>query len=779
MGVVRGEMQLDRETLTSKMNLIGRCMALMLVLLASMPVCAADSPVPTSEPPLASAQERVIIRADGFIQLLAGGQEIIAQDGVEVHYQDIRIYADELHYAAQESLAHFSGHVQMEQDGQYIQGTSIQYDFKNQKSQIDQARAVITEPGLKGDVYIQGDIETAEDDIFIHGGSATTCDLERPHFHLQAGELEIYPGDRMIIRNVSYWEGRIPLFYWPYLVIPLGRESAFELPQIGYSPSEGWFIKTAYNYYRDAESYGKLHLDYMQKKGIGTGVAHTYADGGDAGKGEIFVYRLRNPQTGITTWEGDWQQTWQLNPQLKVELGTGYWLQPEQGLADDQWNLKPRIKLTGNSETAAYTVKGEHRRFNDGDLTTETELDWSYRQKLGDIWQLTSKGQGLQLGPEDTRGSYLLYDHNLQRTTAQDQFQLKLQQDVHPALRGRKYTSFTWETLQRLPEVTWQSRGWSILDGRLPVQMRAGAGYYRETYPKKPGLAGTKLQLEGGIAGKRFNWGPKAYVTYDASVELDAYRGLSSFQTEADGPSVADNSMVDMSRMVLLSRPRLVLRPLDPLTLEVAYKDQWVLGTSPFLFDELKNSENLSGRLSWRTPTFGASIGTGYDFWSGTYNDLVGQVHIRPSKQYELNVWANYSIEEDAWQSARGAIHLMPSDDVFLRFASTYSFIHDSWDYLDGQLQIALPNRWRFEYVAGYSGVREEWTKSSAMLALDLHCRELRFRYDQLNGAVWLEYSINAFPQTRISMGGTEQLDFKVDGLADLVSQVSRSAGGD
>ena len=80
--------------------------------------------------------------------------------------------------------------------------------------------------------------------------------------------------------------------------------------------------------------------------------------------------------------------------------------------------------------------------------------------------------------------------------------------------------------------------------------------------------------------------------------------------------------------------------------------------------------------------------------------------------------------------------------------------------------------------MAGYSGAKEQWTKSSAMLALDLHCRELRLRHDQLNKTVWVEYSINAFPRTSLAMGGGDQWDVKVDGLPDLISQVYGSLGG-
>ncbi|NMB12490.1 MAG: LPS-assembly protein LptD [Firmicutes bacterium] len=749
-----------------KLCLVLACLTLMFAFSASTLV-AADS------------DERVVVRAEGLIQILAGGKEIIAQDGVQIHYRDMVIYSDWLHYATEENLALFSGHVQIEQGGQYVQSENLEYDFKHQKAKIGEAKAVVVGEGLKGDIYVRGEtIETEADAIFIHGGKVTTCDLDHPHFYLQAGELEIYPDDKMVIRRVSYWEGRIPLFYWPYLVIPLGRESSLELPQIGYSPSEGWFIKTAYNYYRGPESYGKLHLDYMQKKGFGTGVDHTYYDRGSAGKGQVSIYRLHNPQSDITTWEGDWSHSWQLNPEVKVELGTEYWLQPAVGQAEDKWELEPSIKLAKNGKTETYTLKGEHRRIQANQFSTETELDWKYRRRLSDTWQLSSSGHFLGMGPEDSTGSYVLYDHNLLRTTANNQLSLRLEQDVHPALRGKRYTSFTWETLQRMPEITWQSRGWSLLDGRLPAYLKVGAGHYRETYPKELGLEGNKLSLEGGIATRRFNLGPKAYVTYDGSIELDAYKSLVSYQDTDNGRLVLDTPEADMSRVVITSYPRLVVRPLDPLTLDFSYKDQWVIGSSPFLFDELKNSETLSGRVSWRTPTFGASIGTGYDFWSGTFNNLAGQVHLRPDERYELNVWASYDLEDDTWQSARGMISLMPWDNLFLRAGTSYSFTHEKWDSLDGQVQITLPHRWRFEYVAGYSGVKEEWTKSSAMLALDLHCRELRFRYDQLNGTAWVEYSINALPQTRLTMGAGDQLDVKVDGLADLISQVSQSAGG-
>ena len=65
-----------------------------------------------------STDERVVVRAEGSIQIMAGGKEIIAQDGVQIQYRDMVIYSDWLHYLARENIAQFRGHVQIEQEGQ-------------------------------------------------------------------------------------------------------------------------------------------------------------------------------------------------------------------------------------------------------------------------------------------------------------------------------------------------------------------------------------------------------------------------------------------------------------------------------------------------------------------------------------------------------------------------------------------------------------------------------------------------------------------------------------
>lgn len=43
-------------------------------------------------------------------------------------------------------------------------------------------------------------------------GVLTTCDLSEPHYHLAVNKLEIYPGNKMVIRGVRFYEGSCRCF---------------------------------------------------------------------------------------------------------------------------------------------------------------------------------------------------------------------------------------------------------------------------------------------------------------------------------------------------------------------------------------------------------------------------------------------------------------------------------------------------------------------------------------------------------------------------------------
>ena len=55
----------------------------------------------------------------------------------------------------------------------------------------------------------------------------TTHDSSKPDFQLRATTVRIYENDRVIMQNVTFYVGRVPIFYWPYVYQSLDDAFSF------------------------------------------------------------------------------------------------------------------------------------------------------------------------------------------------------------------------------------------------------------------------------------------------------------------------------------------------------------------------------------------------------------------------------------------------------------------------------------------------------------------------------------------------------------------------
>lgn len=125
----------------------------------------------------------------------------------------------------------------------------------------------------------------------VKNGELILCDSDVLPVSLKAREMVVYPDQVAILRGVTYYEGRLPLFYWPTLIVPLDGTGSAEfvgLPQVGYSSVEGLYLKTAFPYYQ-TNSFGKINLDYYTNMGKGVGLDHYY---NLLGQGLISAYTI-------------------------------------------------------------------------------------------------------------------------------------------------------------------------------------------------------------------------------------------------------------------------------------------------------------------------------------------------------------------------------------------------------------------------------------------------------------------------------------------------------
>ncbi|GAH96239.1 unnamed protein product, partial [marine sediment metagenome] len=102
----------------------------------------------------------------------------------------------------------------------------LTYNWKTKKIILLRLEGELTGESIKGKVYYQGEkMENFPETVEIAGGSFTTCELEEPHYHIVAKEMIIYPKDKIIARNVSWYEGKIKIITLPYFLIFLDRKT--------------------------------------------------------------------------------------------------------------------------------------------------------------------------------------------------------------------------------------------------------------------------------------------------------------------------------------------------------------------------------------------------------------------------------------------------------------------------------------------------------------------------------------------------------------------------
>ncbi|GAG33227.1 unnamed protein product, partial [marine sediment metagenome] len=151
---------------------------------------------------------------------------IIAKDGVHLKYQDIEIKADYLKINLTTNLLFASGEVLFKQDETETNCEELTYNWETKKIILLRLKGELTGEGIKGKIYYQGEkMENFPETVELTEGGFTTCELEEPHYHIVAKEMIIYPKDKIIARNISWYEGKIKIITLPYFLIFLDRKT--------------------------------------------------------------------------------------------------------------------------------------------------------------------------------------------------------------------------------------------------------------------------------------------------------------------------------------------------------------------------------------------------------------------------------------------------------------------------------------------------------------------------------------------------------------------------
>lgn len=228
---------------------------------------------------------KVEIQADS-LEYVKGESKIIAKGNVSLSYQETQLNSDYAELETDTKKAFARGHAVVYQNGTATaHGEEVHYDFNNRSATFGDGR-LYSFPWFTSGTDVSQPKQNVK---VIKGGTLTSCNLERPHYLIRSKKITVYEGDKMIARNVTIYALGRPIFWVPFMMIPLQRTNFPLAVNTGYNSKYGYFIEVSKGFSVLKQLWGKWHTDWRSKRGFGAGVSFSY-DYGRKARGTLDLY---------------------------------------------------------------------------------------------------------------------------------------------------------------------------------------------------------------------------------------------------------------------------------------------------------------------------------------------------------------------------------------------------------------------------------------------------------------------------------------------------------
>ncbi len=740
-------------------------------------------------------------------------QQATAKGNVVAEWGDNRLTCDEVFVDFAEGYLQATGNVYLVQGDAGFRSDEIKYYFEKEKVIVFDARGTFVTEEVEGYVYLHSKkIEGERDELFFDEARVSTCDHDVPHYYLRSPHVEVYPGDRLIARHVSFWElsGRLPLLYWPYLYISLKDREQRITPDIGYSTLRGYFIKLTYNYFWD-NSYGNVLFDIYSRTGLAGGIQHFYLDRGDD-LGRLYFYIQQDrADAGLPLWEAQWEhrQETPFDGRVGAEIGVQYFSEDKVDFDTSLgWRGEggPLTLDAGLDLEATYLFGEEENRWDDLEPVIEGNLnfrpDWPIGMRLGlegevegTYLYLDEQYRWRKLEPEiksrlefrpdwpgglrlnlgvDLEGVFEYLDDDYEWTELESSSTGRIDYRLSPRHRFIIDGEYDRGVVDEEVEDRWAGSalyrggdsglGYELLLKRdVPRLGRTGSYFYtipelkvssRPVYWEDAPAFLTPVTIEGLVGYYDDRDVDLAALRGGARLDYNRYfRPLNWLNLRLNQRASAYGYSTGDLFAQIFSENRLILQPLDWVRSTWTYTHREPFGESPFGFDFRERESELESDLRFSYGPWEARFSSGRDFVDQTFDDVSGQIRYR-TPQVNLRLASGYKIEDREWKDV---VFTAGFNFEHLDLDLGYRFNPSPFTHIKLESKVAwqATEDIKLEGVLSYDIEDQDLDTAAIRLAWDLHCRQLVFHYDHVREEFLVQYQILAFPGQKVQVLST------------------------
>lgn len=241
-------------------------------------------------------KEPIVVNGDN-VEYFQEKKMVTGTGNVSIKYKDIELTCEKITVYLDTREAIAEGNVKVTQKGAYFTGERMNYNFDTKKGTV--LTGYFASRPFYGKAEQVDKVEN-KDEYKLERGYISTCDLENPHYRLQARHVEIYLNDKVIAKHIILFIGKVPVMYFPYYVQSLKQRKNYVTVMAGKKKEWGYYVLGGYRYQMNDVLKGDVMLDYRTKDGLGlAGGVNNYHDFGEMGKGAFKVYYTKENGDGL------------------------------------------------------------------------------------------------------------------------------------------------------------------------------------------------------------------------------------------------------------------------------------------------------------------------------------------------------------------------------------------------------------------------------------------------------------------------------------------------
>lgn len=638
--------------------------------------------------------------------------------GTEFRFRGYHVIAETAEGNRRTHVFRLKGNVQVISQDSVIKGDRIIVDFDQQTYHAfdaeSQVKPNVIGGGLKGDLYVKGQESFgSKRETRSLFADLTTCNYEHPHYEIVGEDVVVRPGRRAIFRRAKIKLFGRTILKIPFLSIPLDDRTYDNLPTVGQSPDEGYYIKTHYAIPLKGENELQTRLDYMSKLGLGYGANYLY----------------RNPSVG------------------------GYFR---------------FYAITGMSNS--LTVSNEHRQhFKWGDLTLNTDIQKNNYLSAPEstiiqnraTLTLPSKDGSTRLGYNRTGNQTLSNSTSTQTISASDERSIsksvRTSVDLNYTTSNQNYQGQAPQNRQQL-DVTFRAqddlpKGQATLQYQRSIPIGDNTSFFSGA-DQTPviSFATDSRRLIGEKFDKKFPFktdvsiGEYQDFTGDGHISRGSYNfSFGKYGNTKDRLKVDYNGQFkqgiysdDTAQYVLNGGTTVSYRLGRDTSANLRYNYLRPYGYSPLQLDRTGKTNLASLDLSYRpVQTLLMGVQTGYDITRLDTKDVPWQqVGLRtewhPAKAFQVRSLATYDTFEQLWSSIRVDTGYQPGATL-ITLGVRYDGVRNTWSNANLFINDLTIGKCKIGAILTYNGYTKQFDSQQYSLIYDLHCAEAVFTMQENN----------------------------------------------